>query len=125
MQATLLHLAGLGLLLTQTACEPDLAQLQEVLADRQDPRGQSQAALLLVQSADAEAEAVIRRGLRQTESEEMFAALAAAVRLRPDDRFVQELLAALGATKPRVRQAAAETLASLPGADIVARLQAL
>ncbi|MFO0844963.1 MAG: HEAT repeat domain-containing protein [Gemmataceae bacterium] len=125
MQATLLHLAGLGMLLAQTACEPDLAQLQEVLSDRQDPRGQSQAALLLVQSADPEAEVAVRRGLRQLESEETFVALAAAVRLRPDDRFVKELLAGLGAARPRVRQAAAETLAALTGPGLVLTLHAL
>lgn len=125
MQATLLHLAGLGLLLAQASREPDLAQLQEVLSDRQDPRGQSQAALLLVQSADPEAAAVVRRGLKQLESEETFVALAAAVRLRPDDRFTKELLTGLGAARPRVRQAAAETLAALPGAGLVPQLQTL
>src|SRR5262245_55316272 len=101
MQTTLSLLVGLGLLLAPPAdvspCEPDLAQLLEVLADRQDPRGQSQAALLLVQSTDPEAAASVRRGLRQPENEEAFVALAAAVRLRPDDRFMPELLAALSA----------------------------
>lgn len=125
MHAALTSLAGLGLLLAQFSVEPDLAQLQESLSDRQDPRAQSQAALLLVQSNDPEASAIVRRGLRQQENEEMFVALAAAVRLRPDDRFTRELLAGLGAAKPRIRQAAAETVATLPGYDLVPRLEAM
>ncbi|MFO0879988.1 MAG: HEAT repeat domain-containing protein [Gemmataceae bacterium] len=120
---------GLGLMLpafeSPTPCEPDLGQLQEVLADRQDPRGQSQAGLLLVQSGDPDAESVVRNHLRQTENEETFIALATAVRLRGDERFTRELLAALGASRLRVRQAAAETLAALPSRTLVSRLQSL
>ena len=50
-------------------------QLRETLEDRLDPRGQSQAALLLVQSADPSAEKLVRQGLRQSENEETFLAL--------------------------------------------------
>jgi len=52
----LMLLFGLGVLLGEPATprtpDLDLAHLREVLQDRQDPRGQSQAALLLVQSSD-------------------------------------------------------------------------
>jgi HEAT repeat protein len=105
------------------AAELDLAHLREVLYDRQDPRGQSQAALLLVQSRDPAAEKLVRQGLRQPEEAEVFLALAAAVRLRQDGRFLDELLAALTANHPRVRQAVAETLAVLPTPGLVSRLQ--
>ncbi len=128
MQTPLSLLLGLTLLVQQTdllPCEPDPCQLQEVLHDRNDPRGQSQSALLLLQSSDPAAEKIIREALRQADNEETFVALAGAVRLRPDDRFVGELLAALAAAKPRVRQAAAETLAALPTADLVRRVNAL
>jgi HEAT repeat protein len=125
-------LLGLGLLLgnpgpgrAPPAADVDLAHLLEVLQDRQDPRGQSQAALLLVQSADPGAEKVVRQGLRQPENTEVFLALTAAVRLRHDGRFLDELFAALGANRPRVRQAVAETLAVLPQRDLVRRLQAV
>src|SRR3954470_5645046 len=85
--------------------ELDLANLREVLHDRQDPRGQSQAALLLVQSTDPGAEKLVRQGLRQPEETEVFLALTTAVRLRHDGRFLDELLAALYANRARVRQA--------------------
>jgi HEAT repeat protein len=105
------------------AAELDLAHLREVLYDRQDPRGQSQAALLLVQSRDRGAEKLVQQGLRQPEEAEVFLALAAAVRLRQDGRFLDELLAALTANHSRVRQAVAETLAVLPTPELVSRLQ--
>src|SRR6516164_8547717 len=54
-------LLGLGLLAAGDApprpADLDVAPLQELLHDRQSPRGQSQAALLLVQSGGAGAEA--------------------------------------------------------------------
>jgi HEAT repeat protein len=120
-------LLGLGLLLGSPlhTTDVDLAHLCEVLHDRQDPRGQSQAALLLVQSPDPGAEKVVRRGLRQPEEVEVFLALTAAVRLRQDGRFLDEMLAALTANRSRVRQAVAETLAVLPQPDLVRRLQAV
>ena len=70
-------LFGLGLLLGDPAApvsapgsDLDLAHLREVLHDRQDPRGQSQAALMLVQSNDPGAEKLVRQGLRQPEETE-------------------------------------------------------
>lgn len=103
----------------------DVARLAEMLQDRQHPRLQSQAALLLVQSHAREARDAVRRGLQQTESSEVFLALAAAVRLRRDTRFADELVQALSGDRPVVRQAAAETLAVIADADLILRLQGL
>src|SRR5262249_46925748 len=61
-------------------------------------------------------------GLRQGDNEEMFLALAAAVRLRQDSRFLDDLLAVLTANRPRLRQVVAETLAALPDPNLVRRL---
>jgi HEAT repeat protein len=105
--------------------EMELGNLRELLQDREDPRGQSQAALLLVQSHDSGAERIVRRGLLQPENEESFLALAAAVRLRQDRRFLDELLAALSANRPRIRQMVAETLAVLADHRLVKRLEKL
>jgi HEAT repeat protein len=120
---------GLGTLLAQPVSvkgpELDLANLREVLEDREDARGQSQAALLLVQSRETAAARIVSRGLRQPENEEMFLALATAVRLRQDIRFLDDLLAALLANRPRLRQVIAESLAALPTPDLVKRLQAI
>jgi HEAT repeat protein len=122
-------LFGLGLVLGDPAAprtsEMDLAHLREVLHDRQDPRGQSQAALLLVQSNDPGAEKLVRQGLHQPEDTEVFCALVAAVRLRQDNRFVEELLDALTANHPRVRQVVADTLAVLVDPNLVRRLQTI
>ncbi|MGL4550441.1 MAG: HEAT repeat domain-containing protein [Gemmataceae bacterium] len=118
-------LAALVLLLPTAATDLDLGQLRELLYDRLDPRGQSQAALLLVQSRDPAAEKLVRQGLRQAENEEAFQALATAVRLRQDARFLGELLAALVANRPRIRQVVAETLAGLASPDVVRRLTAV
>jgi HEAT repeat protein len=110
------------LLLLPAAPDPDLGQLRELLHDRLDPRGQSQAALLLVQSKDPAAEKIVRQGLRTPENEEAFQALATAVRLKQDARFIGELLAALVANRPRIRQVVAETLAALASSEVVKRL---
>src|SRR5262249_45207017 len=121
-------IVGLSLALSQTPVtksEPDLAHLRETLEDRQDPRGQSQAALLLLQSADPGAEKFVRRGLRQPENEEVSLALAGAVRLRQDGRFLDDLMVALLANRPRLRQVIAETLAVLPNPELVRRLQTI
>src|SRR5271165_3757343 len=107
------------------AAEMELGNLRELLQDREDPRGQSQAALLLVQSRDSGAEKIVRRGLLQPENEETFLALAAAVRLRQDRRFLDALLAALTANRPRIRQVVAETLAVLADHGLVKRLEAV
>jgi HEAT repeat protein len=120
-------LLGLGLLLTDAeparTAGPDPALLQEMLLDRQSPRGQCQAALLLVQDHSPEAEKVVRQGLLQTDDPELFVALAAAVRTAQDARFVDELLAALAVNRAGVRPAAAEALAVLPDPDVVEKLR--
>jgi HEAT repeat protein len=104
---------------------PDITLLQEMLRDRQNPRGQSQAALLLVQSNLSEAEAAIRQGLQQIEDAEMFQAIALAIRLYPDNRFLDDVLGGLNSSRPTVRQTAAETLATLPDGRLLARLYVL
>ncbi len=104
---------------------PDLAQLREMLQDRHNPRGQSQAALLLVQSHDADAQKLVAQMLRTVDDAEAFFALAAAVRLTQDNRFLDELLLSLPSNRPGVRQAAAETLAVLTDPQLVNRLQAV
>ena len=58
-----------------------------MLHDRQHPRGQSQAALLLIRSTDPEAERLVREGLRNHEEIEVFLALASAVRTCPDEQL--------------------------------------
>jgi HEAT repeat protein len=122
-------LLGLGLLAAGAGparpADLDVAPLQEMLHDRQSPRGQSQAALLLVQSAAPGAEAAIRAGLKAPQDADTFLALAGAVRLCRDGRFTAELLAALSVSRPTVRQAAAEALAVLADADLVRRLAAV
>jgi HEAT repeat protein len=101
----------------------DLGHLREMLMDRQNPRAQSQAALLLLQSPDPEAEKVVRQGLQQAEDAEVFQALATGVRGCQDSRFVDELLSALTVNRPGVRQAAAEALAVLPEPAVFRRLR--
>jgi HEAT repeat protein len=104
----------------------DPAQLREALHDRQDPRGQSQAALLLVRDRSADAEEIVRAGLHQTSAPDVFLALASAVRLNRDSRFGAELLTALARVPegPRspVRQAAAEALAAVADAGVIGKL---
>lgn len=123
-------LLGLGLLFagSDAAADPalaDLAHLCEKLHNRHYPHGQSQAALLLVQSKQDGAEKTVRAGLRGVENVEVFQALAAAVRLRQDRRFVEELFAALSCGRPAIREAAARTLAALADSGVVARLRQL
>ena len=104
---------------------PDTARLREMLQDRLHPHQQSQAALLLVQDHSADADALVREGLRKTDSVEVFQALAAALRLSRDNRFTCELLAALASGPAPVRLAAADTLAVLADSVVLVRLQAL
>lgn len=122
-------LLGLGLLAATAEGDhpsgPETPQLLEALHDRQHPRGQNQAALLLVQSPAAEAEKAVREGLQQTEDAEVFLALSAAVRLCRDGRFLDELLAALAVPRPAVRQSAAATLAVLPEPRLVGCLRSV
>jgi HEAT repeat protein len=103
----------------------DPGSLREMLMDRQHPRSQSQAALLLLQTAGPEAESVVRQGLQQPDDVEVFQALVTAVRLLQDGRFENELLCALAVNRPGVRQSAAEALAVLPCLDLLQRLQAI
>ncbi len=129
MQALVPILLGLTTLFGDSgaanAPAPDLAHLREMLHDRQYPHGQSQAALLLVQSKLDGAEKAVREGLGGVESVEVFLALAAAVRLRQDRRFLEELFAALSSARPVIREAAAQTLAILADDALVKRLQQL
>ena len=116
-------LLGLGLLVPAT--EPDRALLQEMLQDRQNPRGQCHAALLLVQDPSPEAEKIVRQGLRQSDDPDLFIALASAVRAAQDQRFVDELVAALAVNRAGVRPAAAEALVALADDHLVEKLQVL
>src|SRR5262249_43955795 len=109
----------------ETLPKADPAQLRETLQDRQHPLRQSQAALLLVQNPSAEAEKIVRQGLKQLDVPHVFVALADAVRLHQDGRFVEELVSALASNSPVVRQAAAEGLAALGGTDLVRRLRSI
>jgi HEAT repeat protein len=104
---------------------PDLALLEEMLRDKQHPRGQSQAALLLMQSPAAQAERIVRQGLRRTEEPEVFAALAAAAHVCQDRRFQKELLGGLASRRAVVRQAAAQALALLLDDPLLEQVQAL
>ena len=108
---------------TGVPAKPDPAQLRETLFDRQQPLRQSQAALLLVQNPSAEAERIVRQGLKQADAPDVFMALADAVRLCQDARFVEELTAALGSSSPLVRRTAAESLAALSSAELVRKLR--
>lgn len=127
MSAMIPFLVGVSLVVQGAGAHrpPDPATLGEMLQDRQHGRNQSQAALLLVQSRSARSVAIVRQGLRQLESPDVFAALASALRLRRDGRFTDELFAALVGGKPPVRQEAADTLALLADADVILRLHAL
>ncbi len=116
--ALLLHAASDG-------GRDDLAHLNEMLRDRQHPRMQSQAALLLVQSRAPDAVNLVRQGLQETESAEVFQALAAALRMHRDSRFGEELFSALRCARAPIRQEAAETIALLADEKVVLHLQAL
>ena len=129
MQAIQPILLGLGLLLagndTADPGLPDLAHLCEKLQNRQFRHGQSQAALLLVQSRRDDAEKAVRAGLRGVENGEVFLSLAAAVRLQRDRRFLDELFEALSCDRTVIREAAGRTLAVLSDSQVVARLRQL
>jgi HEAT repeat protein len=119
----LLWPAGIDQFFESTAADP--ARLREMLHDRQHPRNQNQAALLLVLNRTPEAEEVVRDELRQTDAPEIFLALTAALRLSREARFNEELLAALDSTRPPIRQAAADTLTILADAAVVQHLRSL
>jgi HEAT repeat protein len=121
-------LLGLGMLLSEGDANPqgpDLAHLQEMLRDHRHPQGQSQAALLLVESRLEGAEKAVHDGLRRVEDADVFLTLAAAVRLRQDRRFRDDLWSALSSSRPAIREAAAQALAVLADAPLVTRLDRL
>lgn len=123
-------LLGLGMLLPvdpapASVGSSDPARLRELLLDRQQPREQSQAALLLVQDHSAEAEAIVRQGLRQSDEPEVFIALASALRVERDSRFTEELLTALVGGRPLVRRPAADALAAVGTDAVLARLNVI
>ncbi|MFN4261571.1 MAG: HEAT repeat domain-containing protein [Gemmataceae bacterium] len=103
----------------------DPARWLELLRDRQHPWHQSQAALALVQSRHPDAAEIVRHGLKQSDSNDIFLALAAALRLTRDRRFNEELLAAVRDGPPPRRQAAADTLAVLVDEALLEKLRAL
>jgi HEAT repeat protein len=92
----------------------DIAPLREMLHDRNRPQEQSQAALLLIQSESDETRAFVTFELTNWDRPDVFQALASAIKLRRDLRYLNPMLDALGAEQPLVRQPAIETLANLP-----------
>lgn len=103
----------------------DPMRLKEMLYDRQQPRQQSQAALLLVQDHSPDAEEVVRLGLAQTDSPDVFAALASALRLSRDVRFRDELFTALLSGQPAFRQAAAAALVEMMDGNVLQQLETI
>ncbi|MFM7111499.1 MAG: hypothetical protein ACKO26_10165, partial [Planctomycetota bacterium] len=101
----------------------DPARLREMLRDKAQPRLQAQAALALLQLPSAEADAVIRQGLEQSEDPEMFLALVSAIRLTRDARYGEELTRALSRARGAERSGAAEALSALLDARLAARLK--
>ncbi len=91
----------------------DPFRLREQLRIRDMPIVQAQAALALVRHPAREAEAIVRQSLQQLEEETTFLALASAVGAERDTRYREDLIRALTATRPAVRQAAAEALSVL------------
>lgn len=114
----MVHLALLitGILLGQNPMPAvDIPRLREQLADKNKPLGQAQAAVLLIQERTPLAGETIRQYLRDAKNAEAFVAIAAAIQWSRDFRFQEELLEALFADNPSIRQAAAEALGQ--GAD--------
>lgn len=92
----------------------DAAPLRELLYNRNRPQEQSQAAFMLVQSDSAEVAALVAFELTRWDRADVFQALASAIRLKRDVRFLQPMLDALAAEQQPIRQSAIETLAALP-----------
>ncbi|MCE2805231.1 MAG: HEAT repeat domain-containing protein [Gemmataceae bacterium] len=103
----------------------DIARLREMLLDRGQPRLQNQAALALIQVHSGEAEALIRQGLEQAEDNEMFLALASAIRFNRDLRFTDELVKALSSNKTAIRQGASQALSVLAEPRVIEKLSKL
>lgn len=100
----------------------DVGTLSQMLYDGRNPRSQSQAALLLLQTQSPESERTIREGLRRVEDPDVFLSLASAIAIYQDRRFEEELLAGLYAKKPPVREGAIQALASLCDDALIERL---
>lgn len=90
----------------------DVARLKELLYQRDRAAEQSQAALLLVQSAAPEAQAAVREGLRRHDRPDVFQAIAAALRIWRDERLIPLLLQALANDQASIRQPAIDALAA-------------
>jgi HEAT repeat protein len=103
----------------------DTARLSELLYNRSRPYEQSQAAMLLIQESTSEAQAVVRDGLRRYDRPDVFQALAGAIRLARDTRYMHPLLQALASDQTAVRQTSVDTLASLDPAEVVRWLLAV
>lgn len=101
----------------------DPARLREMLRDRAQPRLQAQAALVLLQLNSADADAVIRQGLEQSEDPEMFLVLVSAIRLARETRYTEELTRALGRARAAERAGAAEALSALMDQRLAVRLK--
>jgi len=96
----------------------DAAPLREQLYNRNRPQLQSQAALQLVQSTSAEVAALVAFELTRWDRADVFQALASAILIQRDLRFLQPLLDALGAEQMPIRQAAIESLSALPAKPV-------
>jgi HEAT repeat protein len=104
---------------------PDLARLREVLHDRGQPVEQSQAALLLLQVHNPDADRILHRALQELESPDVFLAVTSALRLCEDPRFNADLWAAVVLDRAALRQSAADTLAMLADPAMMRKLEAL
>jgi HEAT repeat protein len=122
-------LLGLGMLMPMfigTQDPPsDPARLKELLYDRQNPRAQSSAALSLLQLRSADGDEIVRQGLKQTDSPDVFCALAAALKASRETTFIEELVLGLANSQAVIRQAAAEAIGELADNAIVQRIQAI
>lgn len=96
----------------------DAAPLREQLYNRNRPQEQSQAAYELVMSESAEFVALVSFEMTRWDRPDVFQALASAIRMRRDVRYLQPLLDALAAEQQPIRQAAIETVSALPVAVV-------
>ncbi|MSR31669.1 MAG: HEAT repeat domain-containing protein [Gemmataceae bacterium] len=100
-------------LFTQPLGQPGgLARAREMLADNNHPRGQSQAALLLLQDPSPLAAETVRRCLRDRTQAGAFAALCAGIVALADGRFQEELLESIGSENPETVSSAIQALAA-------------
>jgi HEAT repeat protein len=96
----------------------DAAPLREQLYHRNRPQEQSQAALLLVQSNSPEVAALVTFELTRWDRADVFQALASAIRMKQDTRFLNSMVDALAAEQLPIRSAAIETLSSFPSSVV-------